>query len=91
MDKIQNNARKMINYNRNISVLAVTKKRTLDEIISAINAGILHIGENYVEEAYEKYPLIPSVNIRKHFIGHLQVIRPKKLLKYLMLFKQLIQ
>jgi pyridoxal phosphate enzyme (YggS family) len=78
LDEIQNNARKIINSNRNISVLAVTKTRTLDEIISAINAGIFQIGENYVEEAYEKYPYIHSVNIRKHFLGHLQSNKARK-------------
>ena len=72
MNEIQNNIRKLINSNRDISILAVTKTRTLDEINSAIDAGILHIGENYVEEAYEKYPHITSVNVKKHFIGHLQ-------------------
>lgn len=72
MDEIQNNVRKLINSNMDISILAVTKTRTLDEINSAINAGIMHIGENYVEEAYEKYPYITSVNVKKHFIGHLQ-------------------
>ena len=78
LDEIQNNARKIINSNRNISVLAVTKTRTLDEIISAINAGIFQIGENYVEEAYEKYPYIHSVKIRKHFLGHLQSNKARK-------------
>ena len=75
MNEIQNNInniKKIINSNRDISILAVTKTRTLDEINSAINGGILHIGENYVEEAYEKYPHITSVNVKKHFIGHLQ-------------------
>lgn len=75
MNKIQNNInniKKIISSNRDISILAVTKTRTLDEINSAIDGGILHIGENYVEEAYGKYPHIASVNVKKHFIGHLQ-------------------
>ena len=75
MNEIQNNInniKKIINSNRDISILAVTKTRTLDEINSAINGGIFHIGENYVEEAYEKYPYITSSNVKKHFIGHLQ-------------------
>ncbi|MFA4935181.1 MAG: YggS family pyridoxal phosphate-dependent enzyme [Candidatus Methanoperedens sp.] len=75
MNEIQNNInniKKIIHSSRDISILAVTKTRTLDEINSAIDAGIIHIGENYVEEAYEKYPHITSVNVKKHFIGHLQ-------------------
>ncbi|CAG0954811.1 MAG: hypothetical protein MPEBLZ_00826 [Candidatus Methanoperedens nitroreducens] len=75
MNKIQNNInniKKIISSNRDISILAVTKTRTLDEINSAINAGIIHIGENYVEEAYEKYPYVTCANVKKHFIGHLQ-------------------
>lgn len=75
MNEIQNNInniKKIINSSRDISILAVTKTRTLDEINSAIDGGILHIGENYVEEAYEKYPYITCANVKKHFIGHLQ-------------------
>ncbi len=75
MNEIQNNInniKKIIDSNKDISILAVTKTRTLDEINSAIDGGILHIGENYVEEAYEKYPYITSANVKKHFIGHLQ-------------------
>lgn len=68
MNKIQNNInniKKIISSNRDISILAVTKTRTLDEINSAINAGIIHIGENYVEEAYEKYPYVTCANVKK--------------------------
>jgi len=81
MNKIQNNInniKKIISSDRDISILAVTKTRTLDEINSAINGGILHIGENYVEEAYEKYPYITSGNVKKHFIGHLQSNKAKR-------------
>jgi pyridoxal phosphate enzyme (YggS family) len=80
MNEIQNNInniKKIINSNRDIAILAVTKTRTLDEIYSAIHGGILHIGENYVEEAYEKYPHIKD-NVKKHFIGHLQSNKVKR-------------
>ena len=81
MNEIQNNInniKKNINSNREISILAVTKTRTLDEIYSAIQGGILHIGENYIEEAYEKYPHITSDTVKKHFIGHLQSNKVKR-------------
>jgi len=81
MNEIQNNInniKKIIDSNRDISILAVTKTRTLDEINLAIDGGILNIGENYVEEAYEKYPYITSVNVKKHFIGHLQSNKAKR-------------
>lgn len=54
-----------------ITLVAVTKNRTVEEIKEAIRAGITDIGENRLQEAKEKLPQLPT-NITKHFIGHLQ-------------------
>ena len=53
-----------------VSLMAVTKQRTLEEIKEAVSYGVLVIGENYVQEAALKYPQLSLVE--KHFIGHLQ-------------------
>src|SRR3989339_776986 len=52
--------------------------RTMDiaEIEKAINAGITDIGENYVQEAETKYPLLKG-KARLHLIGHLQKNKAK--------------
>ncbi|MCK5600787.1 YggS family pyridoxal phosphate-dependent enzyme, partial [Candidatus Pacearchaeota archaeon] len=54
-----------------ITLIAVTKGRSLSEIQEAITAGITHVGENRLQEAKEKLPHLPK-NITKHFIGRLQ-------------------
>ncbi len=54
-----------------VIVVAATKDRAPEEIRAAIRAGIAHIGENYVQEAQRKKPLIPEPVIW-HMIGRLQ-------------------
>ena len=60
-----------------VILLAATKGRSVDEIMEAIAAGIRVIGENYVQEALEKYPEIGK-RVEWHFIGHLQRNKVKK-------------
>lgn len=43
--------------------------------MAAIGAGLHDLGENYLQEARAKFPLLPPV--RKHFIGHLQTNKAK--------------
>ena len=62
---------------RNIRLVAATKTRTIEEIKQAIEAGITDIGENYIQEAEEKYSKLRG-NVRFHFIGHLQTNKVKK-------------
>lgn len=54
----------------NVKLVTVTKTRSVDEIQKAVDAGINCIGENKVQEAKQKFPLLPEVE--KHMIGHLQ-------------------
>ena len=61
----------------NIVLVAATKTRTIEEIKQAIEAGITDIGENYIQEAEEKYSKLRG-NVRFHFIGHLQTNKVKK-------------
>ena len=35
----------------NVTLVAATKSRTVDEILEAIDAGVQIVGENYVQEA----------------------------------------
>jgi PLP dependent protein len=62
-----------------VRLMAVTKQRNVSEVQEAIAAGITVIGENYVQEAAEKYPHLH--NAEKHFIGHLQRNKVKKALE----------
>ncbi len=54
-----------------VTLLAVTKTRSVDEIRDAVAAGIGHIGENRIQEAAAKLPQV-SENVVKHMIGHVQ-------------------
>jgi PLP dependent protein len=61
----------------NVNLLAATKKQTPKAIEEAIDAGIKICGENYLQEAKEKIPLVKR-EVDWHFIGHLQSNKAKK-------------
>ena len=54
-----------------VTLLAAAKTRSLEEVEAVIQAGVTHIGYNYVQEAL---PIIQQVGSRAHWhiIGHLQ-------------------
>ncbi|MFT5170140.1 MAG: pyridoxal phosphate enzyme (YggS family) [Candidatus Omnitrophota bacterium] len=59
--------------NQDIALIGVTKFAQDSDVEEAINLGLLHIGENRVQVALEKFPHIPNLNkVTKHLIGHLQ-------------------
>ena len=61
---------------KDVTILAVTKTRTAEEINEAIFCGITDIGENRVQELLSKYDSV-SKNVRWHLIGHLQTNKVK--------------
>ena len=58
-----------------ITLCAVTKTRSADEINEAIKAGVTDIGENKVQEILDKFDHVDSV--KWHMIGHLQTNKVK--------------
>ncbi len=54
-----------------ISLVVVTKSRTVEEIQAVIDAGAKYIGENRVREAEDKRPLLKG-DFTFRMIGHLQ-------------------
>ena len=54
-----------------IQIVAAGKSRSIAEIQEAIAAGIRIVGENYVQEAEDKFRVIGRA-VQWHFIGHLQ-------------------
>jgi PLP dependent protein len=52
-------------------ILAVTKNHSRDDVLLAIENGMLLFGENRVQEAKEKYSMLRS-ECELHLIGHLQ-------------------
>ena len=61
-----------------ITLMAVTKLHTVDEINEAIDAGATDIGENKVQELLSKYEDLKPV--RWHLIGHLQTNKVKQII-----------
>ena len=59
-----------------VTLVAVTKVFPADYVEQAIAAGIADIGENRVQEAREKKPLVRG-SARWHLIGHLQSNKAK--------------
>jgi hypothetical protein len=68
--------------NRNVQVIAVTKHRAVEEIREVILSGAQVVGENRVEEAFEKFISLGLKNefpeVSLHMIGHLQTRKVKK-------------
>ncbi|NOY07039.1 MAG: YggS family pyridoxal phosphate-dependent enzyme [Chlorobi bacterium] len=62
-----------------ITIIAVTKTVSAEVANQAIEAGILDIGENRLQEYLRKRPLLRSH--RFHFIGHLQTNKVKQVIR----------
>lgn len=54
-----------------VTLVGVTKNRTVEQIRAAVDAGLEDIGENRVQEASAKLPGLER-RVTRHFIGHLQ-------------------
>jgi len=55
----------------NITIVAVSKTKPMEDLLEAYEIGVRDFGENYVQELIEKQDALPK-DIRWHFIGHLQ-------------------
>ena len=60
-----------------VVLVAAVKGRSVAEIQAAIEAGVTHIGHNYVQEAEAMADLLQG-RVRCHMIGHLQRNKVKK-------------
>jgi pyridoxal phosphate enzyme (YggS family) len=62
-----------------ITLVAVSKTRTLDDVKLAIEAGQKDFGENTIQDALTKIPELEATDARWHFIGHLQSNKAKQI------------
>lgn len=65
--------------NEKVELIAVTKTVDLDKINEAIDAGILNVGENRVQEFEKKYDALKE-KVSCHMIGHFQTNKVKYLI-----------
>jgi len=62
-----------------IVLVGVTKKQPRESVVAALAGGLTDVGENYVQEAREKYAGLGGA--RKHFIGHVQTNKAKAIVE----------
>src|SRR5574339_489972 len=67
-------------------LVAVSKKKSTEEIKQVYDAGHKVFGENYFQELKEKYEALPK-DIRWHFIGHLQTNKVKVIAPFVSLIQ----
>ncbi len=67
------------NNSKKITIVAVTKTRSSEEVSEIISLGVKSIGENRVQEAENKFSKISNINlVEKRLIGALQTNKVKK-------------
>lgn len=60
-----------------VRLVAVSKTKPIELVREAIEAGLDIIGENYIQEAREKFNALGTLQVSWHFIGHLQTNKAK--------------
>ncbi|HEX4012310.1 MAG TPA: YggS family pyridoxal phosphate-dependent enzyme [Candidatus Cybelea sp.] len=60
-----------------VTLVGITKRQSVASIVAAVESGLTDIGESYLQEAERKLPAAPPV--RKHFVGHLQTNKARKI------------
>jgi PLP dependent protein len=76
-DRINKAALKCGRDPENIHLVAVSKTISTNRVKEAIELGVTILGENYVQEARDKFNLLGTYPVSWHFIGHLQTNKAK--------------
>lgn len=76
-DRINKAALKCGRDPENIHLVAVSKTIPANRIKEAIELGVTILGENYVQEARDKFNVLGTYPVSWHFIGHLQTNKAK--------------
>ena len=80
--KIIASEKKFLRENNSVCLIAVSKTRKINEIISAIDENQHHFGENYCQEGVKKIKAITKPGIVWHFIGPVQSNKTKQIARY---------
>ena len=79
--KIEQAARSCGRDPETVRLVAVSKTMPVDRVREAIDAGVAILGENYIQEAGEKFQQLGNDPVSWHFIGHLQTNKAKYAVK----------
>ena len=71
---------------KNVTLVAVSKTKSVEDILEFYHLGQRDFGENYVQELVEKHEQLPK-DIRWHFIGHLQSNKVKLIAPFVSLIQ----
>ena len=64
---------------KNVKLVAVSKKKSWQEILEAYENGISDFGENYLQESLKKISKLKDLKISWHFIGSIQSNKCKEI------------
>ena len=81
LNQIKENISQHSPYPDKVKIIAVTKNFSHHAIISAVKQNVVCIGENRVQEFFNKKEKLKNINIEAHLIGHLQSNKINKALK----------
>ena len=77
--RIDEASKKILKESNEISLIAVSKKKSIEHINHAYEIGIRNFGENYAQELEEKVKQLSYKEIVWHFIGPLQSNKAKSI------------
>jgi len=69
-------------YPDRVRIVAVTKRFSVSDMLTAAEAGITAFGENRMQEALSKFSREPFSGVERHFIGTLQSNKVRDLLSH---------
>lgn len=75
--KIETALKESVDPEREVTLVAVSKKQPLNRIRVLAATGQVHFGENYVQEGLEKIKSLENLQAKWHFIGSLQSNKAK--------------
>ncbi len=65
-----------------ITIIAVSKSKPIEQMLPVIAAGQKDFGENYLQEAVEKIIALQNKKLIWHYLGRLQTNKIKSIVKY---------
>jgi hypothetical protein len=78
LERIAAAARRSGRQARQVTLVAVVKRRPIEAVRTLYTFGVRDVGENYPQELWEKSAALNDLEIRWHLIGHLQSNKAKK-------------
>jgi hypothetical protein len=79
LDRVAQAANRVGRNPDDITLIGVSKRKPIEAMQFAYDAGLRHFGENRAQEVRDKFPAFSQEGITRHFIGHLQSNKVKYL------------